>query len=105
MPNFIKGRFSYYGGEDREHLLFKRFGRAIAKPGVLVIDTKHPLGAPETAPRVAEEGPGSGGASMPKDVSGRLLHVRDPKKAPPVIPGSGEADVLFAREAGRSSRN
>lgn len=105
MPNFIKGRFSYYGGGDREHMLFKRFGRAIAKPGVIVVDTKHPLGAPETAPRVSEETPAPMRGTA-KDVTPRgLLHVRDPKKAPPVIPGSGEADVLFQREHGASSRN
>lgn len=92
--------------EAREHLLFKRFGRAIAKPGVLVIDTSHPLGSPETAPRVGEEAVGSMHRTA-KDVTPRekLLHVRDPKKAPPVIPGSGESDVLFQRERGQSSRN
>lgn len=91
--------------QEGAHWLFKRFGRVIARPGWLVIDTSKPLGSPETAPRVDEEGPAAHGAAAPKQVSGRLLHVRDPKKAPPVIPGSGEADVLFAKEAGRSSRN
>lgn len=89
----------------REHLLFKRFGRAIAKPGVLVIDTLHPLGAPETAPRTDEEGPGPLKGTAKDVTPNKLLDVRDPAKHPPVIPGSGEADVIFNRERGRSSRN
>jgi hypothetical protein len=92
--------------EAREHLLFKRFGRAIARPGVIVIDTKHPLGNPETAPRVDEEGVGPMKGTA-KDVTPhhRLLHFRDPVKHPPVLPGQGEADVLFAKEHGQSSKN
>lgn len=90
---------------DIQHFLFKRFGRTVARPGVLVIDTKHPLGAPETAPRVAEEGPGSMKGTAKDVTPNKLLHVTDPAKHPDVIPGQGEADVIFNRERGRSSRN
>lgn len=82
-----------------DHFLFKRFGRAIAKPGVLTIWTDQPLGAPETAPRVAEEGPAPQRGHFPKKVMAtsdtKLLNMEH----------EGGHSILFARDQGKSSRN
>lgn len=104
--------------DRREHFLFHRFGTVVAKPDTLVLRTSEKLGALETAPRVAEEAPVRRhliqhnrhvGTETHEVLSGRLLHVRDPKHHPSVThpnnPEAGRADMLFNRDRGRSSKN
>lgn len=93
--------------DRREHWLFRRFGAAIAKPGILVLRSSEKLGSIETSERVGEEAPVRRQhiKTEAKSVSGRLKNVRDPKHHPDVIPGQGRADMLFDRDRGASSKN